>query len=49
MGLWPFDWLTLGHVMKVAKVAPSGDRGGDGERIKARVAPSRKVSFERSV
>ena len=43
--LWPFDWLTLGYVVKVAEVAPSGERGGDGEGIKARVALSREISF----
>ena len=35
MGLWQFDWLTLGHVVKVAEVAPSGERGGHGEGIKS--------------
>ena len=48
MGLWPFDWLTLGHVVKVAEVAPSGERGGDGEGIKARMALSQKVSLRPS-
>ena len=48
MGLWPFDWLTLGHVVKVAEVAPSGERGGDGEGKKARVALSSGVSLRAS-
>ena len=41
MGLWPLDWLTLGHVVKVAEIEPSGERGRDGEGTKARVALSR--------
>ena len=41
-----FDWLTFGHVVKVAEVALSGERGGDGKGIKARLALSRGVSFE---
>ena len=36
VGLWPFDWLTLDHVVKVAEVVPPGERGGDGDGIKAR-------------
>ena len=48
VGLWPFDWLTLGHVVMVAEVAPSGERGADVEGIKARVALSRKVNLRRS-
>ena len=47
-GLWPFHWLTLGHVVKVVEVAPSGDRGGDGEGIKARVALSGNLSLRPS-
>ena len=35
--------------MNVAEVAPTDERGGDGEGIKARMALSREVSFERSV
>ena len=44
VSLWPFAWLILGHVVKVAEVAPFGERGGDGESIKARGALS-GVSF----
>ena len=44
MGLWPFDWLNLGHVVNVTEVAPSGERSGDGDDIKARVALSQEVS-----
>ena len=35
-------------MVKVAEVAPAGERGGDGEGMKARVALSRENSFEKS-
>ena len=44
--LWPFDWLTLGYVVKVAVVAPYGELVGDGDGIEARVVLSRKSVFE---